>query len=380
MDQSGKESLIRDFWRAGHFDRAEQLAHDVLQDDPQSETAHYYLARVLMYSDRLKEAKPHLDIILGLSPDYAWNHHALTIYHRQRGKPKDALSTIEHAIELSPQEPAFHCTKAQIHLALDELPQARAAAQIAHELDPLDAHYKQIWIETSALGKPNASDALRRIMQLRETLSLAPDSSALRNSIGLIYLDELQDPRAAEAEFAESVRLEPEEPAYAHNLFRAVANRSLLYRTLSVPGVYFGATLNFASKISDGCIGFAFWIFTWQLWIGLLLWIGMIALLFWPVKKAFEYLFISDILATTAVGSHKFRALLWFQRQPFSLRIGLVVGLMAAIWALVFHLIKIPIKSGFIALAIFVALNFLFVLVSQTYQRFRTRRALKLRA
>ena len=377
MDESGKARLLHEFWSAGHHERVEKLAVELLQDHPENETAHYYLARTCIQANRLKEAKRHRDVILGRSPNKAGNHHAVSSYLRARSKPKEALAAIDQAIALAPREPVFHGSKAQVRLAHDGLPMACSAANRAHELAPRDPHVRRIWIEPSALERPGAADALRRIGQLREALALDPQSAPLRNAIGLIYLDELHDARAAEAEFAESLRLVPQAPAYAHNLFRAIANRSLFYRTLCVPGTYFDAVLNLAAKISDGCLGFIFWILTFKLWIVLLLWIGILALLFWPVKKVFEGLFIADLLATTKAGSHKFRILVRFQRLPFWQRISLFVGFLAGLWALIFFLTNIPLKSGFIALAIFIALNFLFALSSQTLHRLRTQRALR---
>jgi len=97
--------------------------------------SHYLAGLKLFGQDRFEEAIAEHERALALKPDWADVLNALATAQSKAGRHADAVATIQHAIEIAPDDP-FAFTSLSIFLQrLGKIPEAEAAAAKARMLN-----------------------------------------------------------------------------------------------------------------------------------------------------------------------------------------------------------------------------------------------------
>jgi tetratricopeptide (TPR) repeat protein len=127
---------------------------------------------------------------------------------------RDSITVLEHALDVSPDNPVAHYT-----LGAALLDEGKAAAAVPHfseavRLDPKNpkAHYN-LGLGLVQIGKPAEA-----VSHYREAIRLNPDfAGPARYNLGVAFA-QLKDTRAAIQQFNEALRFDPEMAAARYNL------------------------------------------------------------------------------------------------------------------------------------------------------------------
>ena len=82
--------------------------------------ANYYLADIMMKSQRIEQAVPLLEIVVRASPEFMRGYLQLGKCYATQGKLQDALKLLSKAVELEPKEKMVHYQLAQLYARLDQ--------------------------------------------------------------------------------------------------------------------------------------------------------------------------------------------------------------------------------------------------------------------
>jgi TolB-like protein/Tfp pilus assembly protein PilF len=91
----------------GHRAKAEQILRAVVQRDPQSSEAHFYLALALNRLPTLPEAMEHLARAIEIQPSNASAHAQIGNALIRSGRPTEGLEHVLYAMRLSPRDPVM---------------------------------------------------------------------------------------------------------------------------------------------------------------------------------------------------------------------------------------------------------------------------------
>lgn len=86
------------------LDSAEKYYRECMKDDPKFEYPYFCLARVLRTQGRLKEAKPIIDAVIKLNPDYFGGWMELGMYEAESKNKTAAIAAFKKALELDPAD------------------------------------------------------------------------------------------------------------------------------------------------------------------------------------------------------------------------------------------------------------------------------------
>jgi hypothetical protein len=355
--------------QAGNLDRVESEAKRFLAQDPEDSTAHYYLTLALIDLKKPQEAKGHLDFLLSSEPDSVTTRIAAVCYHGALDQWSEARRHIAEGLRLDPDLAFFHRYAAIADLRRMKLKEAKIHISRARELDPDDGDIANLHIRIHGVGETSAADALNRLEEYRAALRLDPENAALHDSVGDIYLDDLDDPEEAEKHYREALRIEPGDRDYQRDLFHAVAKRSLVYRLFSLPSRTFTWLGHVARGISLQPWRLMFLIIGFKAVMGFFLWLLLATVLFWPGGKVYEWLLVSEIKRGSAASNAELRAWFWFRRWPRWGRFALFLGANLALWGGLFAALNFPLSAGYAFVAIAIAIHLLFVSVAWGLRR-----------
>ena len=98
---------------------AEREFRIALSEDPNLPMANYYLADILMRTQRLDQAVPLLEIVVAASPQFMRGYLQLGKCYATQGKVQEALKLFMKAVELEPKEKMVHYQLAQLYARLN---------------------------------------------------------------------------------------------------------------------------------------------------------------------------------------------------------------------------------------------------------------------
>jgi TolB-like protein/Tfp pilus assembly protein PilF len=142
----------------GHRKKAEEILRQVLNRDPNSSQAHFYLALALNKLPTLPEALEHLERATSIDPSDASAHAQIGNALIRSGRPADGLKHVHYAMRLSPRDPVMPVWlefAGNGELELNNT--AEAAAMFQHSI-ALNPGYPRSWAGLAAAqalaGKP----------------------------------------------------------------------------------------------------------------------------------------------------------------------------------------------------------------------------------
>ncbi|HRQ91163.1 MAG TPA: hypothetical protein PLA50_20395, partial [Bacteroidia bacterium] len=287
--------MLSHLLHAGNLDRLESEARRVLSRDPEDAGAHYYLALALINLHRVGEARPHLDYLLAAEPESLMARIAEVSYFASLKNWKKLGWAAAEGMRLFPEFGIFSYYAAIADLRRGRFKSATAHIDRARQLAPDDADIANLHIGIHGIGADSAEDSLRRIDDYRTALALDPQNAYLHYSLGMEWLDGLDDPKEAEGHFREAVRLDPVNRLFQKALFQAVAKRSLVYRLFSIPSRCFAWLEHLAQGLALQPWRIIFLLIAVKAWLGFVVWLFLVTLVFWPGAKAYEWLLVSEL-------------------------------------------------------------------------------------
>jgi adenylate cyclase len=133
--------------------RVEQLLLEVLERDPNNQSAHLNMGHLRRFQGRLAEAQIELETAIALGPNNTFAFRSLGSALMQMGRPEAAIPYIEKSIRLSPHDPfvaANYSRLGRSHLFLGHVDQAIDLLRKALAANPR-ASDDQLWL-AGALG------------------------------------------------------------------------------------------------------------------------------------------------------------------------------------------------------------------------------------
>lgn len=159
------DALVRSFldW---DWDGAESAFHQALALDPRQSWSHDYYGFFLLHRGRFREALPTLERAVELNPARILVKGDLGLYHHFTGAVQDALAHYRRALDLDP-----HCglTRVEHARALERagrFDEAAAEARRALRLD--DSLWVRVWLARACALSGERLEAYRRLRLLQE--------------------------------------------------------------------------------------------------------------------------------------------------------------------------------------------------------------------
>lgn len=366
---SRTDAILRNLLQAGNLERLESEAKRLLAFNPEEATAHYYLTLASIDLKKFREAKRHLDHLLAAEPDAVRSHIAAVCFYGATENQSMLRRHLAEGLSQNPDVAYFHQYAAIADLRQMRLEDARRNITRARELSPDDADIVNLYIRIHGVAETSAEDALRRLEAYRNALQLDPHSAPLHQSIGDIYLNDLEEPEEAEKFFREALRIDPTNRGYQRDLFDAVARRSVIYRLFSIPSRTFTWLYYVGKGLANQPWRILFLLLGFKLVIVFFLWLLLSTLLFWPGGKVYEWLLVSEIKTGTATSLAGMRAWFWLRRWPRWVRFGMFLAANLILWGALFAAINVPVGQGYVYVTVVTAIHFFFVCVFWNQRR-----------
>lgn len=356
--------------KSGNADRLVAEARRCLGRDPEDLDAHFYLVMGLCDLRRFAEAERHLQHLLRLDPESLDTHVAAVRFHLVKEQWKAAGRFAEAGMRIDPGCAYFHLAAAIVAARRYRPADARAHISRARELAPEDPEVVNLHIRLHAAMETTAKEAWQRLREYEAALQLDPGNASLHNSIGDVYLNELENPAKAEEHYRTALRAEPDNRDYQRDLFHAVAQRSVVYRLFSLPSRAFESIRSGLSVVRDHPWIVLFLLLAFKIVLALLAWLAVATVLLWPGGKVYEWFVVSELRRGSATPVRLLSLWLRIRRFPLWLRFGAFLALSGLIWGLLFLLAGIPLRDGFGFVGIFVAVHLAVVIGLRIVRKF----------
>jgi tetratricopeptide (TPR) repeat protein len=143
-DVQGRQLIGRGEDALEHGDRvkAKEFFLQALEQQPDSWTAHGYLAEIYLGQGALYQSYEHLVKMQEIVPDSATGQYLLARYWYERRDYQQALVYAERVKEVRPSNPRLRNLLGNIYLALDRIPRAVKEYSLAVEFEPDRPEFK----------------------------------------------------------------------------------------------------------------------------------------------------------------------------------------------------------------------------------------------
>lgn len=169
----------------GHRAKAEEVLRQVLNRDPNSSQAHFYLALALNVLPTLPEALEHLERAIKIDPSDASAHAQIGNGLIRSGRPAEGLGHVRYAMRLSPRDPIMPVWlefAGNGELELNNYPEAIAMFQRSIALN---AGYPRSWAGlAAAYALTGSPDEAHRVAEKLKTFAPNLDNEALARQFG----------------------------------------------------------------------------------------------------------------------------------------------------------------------------------------------------
>ena len=367
------DSALHELLLAGHLEQVVSQARRVLEREPESATTHYYLTLALLRLGRVTDAWISVQTLLERLPNTGLTHHAASLYFAAVKKDRKAREHIRQAVALEPHVAAFQYYACGAALRLGKIREAREAIDAARHLDPMDPDIIRLYVLVHGLNQDSARSAWERVRQLETGLGIDPTNAGLHETIGDIFLRELDHPAEAEQHYRESLLREPVNRDCQKALFQAVARQRFMYRLLSIPSRAWA----WLGDVVRGCSyqpwRLIFLVFAIKFVLVFFVWLLIATILFWPACKMYEWLVVAEIQSAGLAPARWLAFKRRLSRRPFWMRFALCLCLIVGLWVLLFKLFRVPLVGGFVFLGSLAAVHSIALLVEMAGRRIRSR-------
>ena len=374
---SASEKILSHLLDCGMHDRVISEGRGFLERDVEDSAAHFYLALVLSDLSEFREAQQHVEHLLAADPESVRAHIAAVHFYAKSHNPRKVSLHVTEGMRIHPEMPYFHQHAATLALSRLKMKEAKAHITRARELDPDDPHLANLYIHIHGSLDPTVGESLANLRKFKEALQLDPLNPALHHSIGSLYLDELDDPQAAEIHFREALRTAPQDRDHQKGLFQAVAEKSLVYRLFSIPSRSFADVGNALHGLRLQPWRMIFLLVGFKFIMAYFLWLLMATLVFWPGGKAYEWLLVSEIRKGGGLSTAGLRVWFWIRKWPVWARLAVFLFGNFLLWAGLFLWLKVPLATGAMILAAFVSVSFIWIALKSFSKRYAARRERK---
>ncbi|MEM7383473.1 MAG: tetratricopeptide repeat protein [Verrucomicrobiota bacterium] len=335
VGESSRTYLLAQLVRSRQWDRAGQLAGELLAEDPESTYLHGIRGQAALVGGDLALAERHLEKALAGDPD---DDHTLWLLGKiafQRNEEKKAEDLVSRAIGLDPQQAHYWQTMGWVAWDRDDFESARDCANRARQLDPTEADHLILLARAEQSLKAPAPLVMGL---LDEALALDPENAEVHDTVGNIQLTELKDPAKAETSFRRALTLDPTDDRYRKNLLGALRKTDPFLRILYLPweGVKkLAGVWDWVWEKKWPLIGFIFV----AKYLLVILMAMLVLWLMWmfPVARVYEYLTLSDIRARAGDVRARKGGLLSVHQWPFAARIGAFIAFSLGFFYLLFR-------------------------------------------
>lgn len=367
MDSGRVLSIL---WSGGNAERLVAEARRFLARDPDDPDAHFYLVMGYCKLGQFAEAERHVQELQRLDPESVDTYIAAVRFHLARRNWKEAGRLAEEGMRIDPDWPYFHLAAAIVASNQFRPADARRHIARARELSPEDPETANLHIRLHAATEFTAKDAWKRLREYEAALRLDPGNASLHNSIGDVYLHELENPAKAEEHYRIALQSEPHDRDYQRDLFDAVARRSIVYRLFSLPSRTFAILGRCKTVLRAHPWLVIFLLLTFKLVLAFAGWLAVATLLLWPGCKVYEWFVVSELRSAAGTPVRMLALWLRIRRFPLWLRFAAFLAISALIWALIFLVAGMPLGRGFRYLGIFLGIHFLGVAVPAWLARY----------
>lgn len=142
------------------YPNAEQELLLALKEDPNHPMANFYLADILIKGQRMPEAVPRLETVVGAAPLFMLGYLELGKCYMAQGKFDDALKLLLKAVELAPKEKMVHYQLAQAYARLQQPDKRQYHLEVFQKLDHEEREKKKEKMRATnekAIEKQNAA-------------------------------------------------------------------------------------------------------------------------------------------------------------------------------------------------------------------------------
>ena len=210
-----KRRLASVFFDRGDFDKADELADELIKKDDGDAIAHYLKGRILLTRNKGGEAAPHLRIMAERRPGYAPARYFLGAAYMQNGETSKAASELESAVYLDPALSQARLSLARLKLETGNTGEAIQIAQKVLSLNPeLDEARLILGI---ALTTQKDYQAAAR--ELHTFVKNNPNNPAGMIQLGFLHMAQ-GDAVSAEDRFEAALKIDPDNLSAATELAR----------------------------------------------------------------------------------------------------------------------------------------------------------------
>ncbi len=317
--------ILYSLYLTGNMDRVEREALRFLSMDAEDVSAHYYLTLALGKMSRFAEAVKHLEFILKANPDELRYHIAAINHYVEQERWTAANRHVAISLSINPESDLVHYYAAYVHVNCLRHKKAKAAIDRARQLNPHDADIVNLHIRIHSREETSAIDALKRLTEYEDALKLDPENAWLHKSMGDVYASDLGDPVVAQSHYREALRLDPSNRDFQAELFSAVAESNLVYRTFSIPSRSISTLRGIGKMLKHEPWRIIMFLVGIKFVTAYVIWLGIVTVLFWPGCKVYEWLLVNEIKRDSVTDKIGLRVWIWFRKWPTWARFGLFI-------------------------------------------------------
>ncbi len=326
--------LLAHLVAAGQWQRVEKLARELLAVTPEAPDVHACLAWSLILQDRAAESWPSIEFLLSATPDEVQPHLLAAQFHAQAENWAQVENHADYAIAIDPDDAQGYMMKSVSLVSRLRLQEAQPWIAKAREIDPDSESIAVLQTRLRGAVDQSAAAAWRQVQQLEELLAANPENAATWDALGDVYM-QLERPRKAEECYRECLRLDPGDRVYQRDLFRAVAARSVLYRTVALPLSACRLLATFVGTLQFQPSALLWVVLGFKASLAFLAWLCITAPLFVPPAKLFEWLLLAEVQPPAGASERRMRLRGIATRLPYSARVALFLLVTVCFWTAV---------------------------------------------
>ncbi len=317
--------------------RAIEVGSMLLQIEPERSEIHEAMGCAHLYLDDIEQSIKHLKESLRLNPESDYALYLMSFALIEKKQYKQAKKYLIDAIRIKPNNGSYRGLMSEICYIRNEYEIAKEYITEAIRLDPNNSDFLslEILIDEQRYDY-DKFPAKEKLHKLKNALSLDPENTSVLNHVGLVHLDDLNDPQEAETYFRRALHIDPTVKETRKNVLRSIRGQDILFKLLYFPYDYI--VLKIVGSIEWG------WRVKWRLLILVpviqyLIPIGVMTFVFWgiffyPLIIIYEWMTIIDLRRQS--GDLSLKISKWF--KPFlKLKRGYRLTFFFLFWSLAWY-------------------------------------------